>query len=53
MNIEYKTNKDYLRYIPDFYKEILQTWIKMVGVKQKRYHILQRLENSLYGEINL
>ena len=21
--------KDYLRYIPDFYKEILQTWIKM------------------------
>jgi hypothetical protein len=27
MNIEYKKIKDYLRYIPDFYKEILQTWI--------------------------
>ena len=53
MNIEYKKNKDYLRYIPDFYKEILQTWIKMGGVKQKRYRILQRLENSLYGEIHL
>jgi hypothetical protein len=44
MNIEYKQIRDYLRYIPDFYKEILQTW-------KKRYHILQRLENSLYGEI--
>jgi hypothetical protein len=31
MNIEYKKIKDYLRYIPDFYKEILQTWIKMGG----------------------
>ena len=30
MNIEYKM-KDYLRYIPDFFKEILQTWIKMGG----------------------
>jgi hypothetical protein len=29
MNIEYKKIKDYLRYIPDFNKEILQTWIKM------------------------
>jgi hypothetical protein len=28
MNIEYKKNEDYLRYIPDLYKEILQTWIK-------------------------
>jgi hypothetical protein len=53
MNIEYKKNKDYLRYIPDFNKEILQTWIKWVGVKQKRYCILHRLENSLYGEINV
>ena len=53
MNIEYKKIKDYLRYIPDFYKEILQTWIKMGGGQTKCYHILQRLENSLYGEINL
>ena len=53
MNIEYKNIKDYLRYIPDFYKEISQTWKKWVGVKQKRYNILQRLENSLSWETNL
>jgi hypothetical protein len=38
MNIEYKINKDYLRYIPDIYKiykEILQTWIKMGGGETK------------------
>jgi hypothetical protein len=35
MNIEYKKMKDYLRYIPDFYKEILQTWIKMGGGQTK------------------
>jgi hypothetical protein len=27
--------KDYLRYIPDFYKEILQTWISMGGGQTK------------------
>ena len=27
--------KDYLRYIPDFFKEILQTWIKMGGGQTK------------------
>ena len=53
MNIDYKKNKEYLRYIPEFYKEILKTWIKMCGVKHKRHHILQRSENSLYGEANL
>jgi hypothetical protein len=35
MNIEYKNIKDYLRYIPDFNKEILQTWIKMGGGQTK------------------
>jgi hypothetical protein len=52
MNIKYKKIKDYLRYIPDFYKEILQTWIKRVGGQTKTLSHLQRLENSLYGEIN-
>jgi hypothetical protein len=31
----YKKIKDYLRYIPDFYKEILQTWINMGGGQTK------------------
>jgi hypothetical protein len=42
MNIDYKKNKEYLRHIPEFYKEILKTWMKMCGVKHKRHHILQR-----------
>ena len=35
MNIEYKTKQDYLRYIPDCYKEILQTCEKMGGGQTK------------------
>jgi hypothetical protein len=35
MNIEYKKIKDYLRYIPDCYKEILQTCKKMGGGQAK------------------
>jgi hypothetical protein len=35
MNIKYKKIKDYLRYIPDFYKEILQTCITMGGGQPK------------------
>ena len=27
MNIKYKKNNDYLRYIPDFYKEILHAYV--------------------------
>jgi hypothetical protein len=35
LSIENKKIKDYLRYIPDFYKEIMQTWIKMGGGQTK------------------
>jgi hypothetical protein len=48
MNIENKKNKDYLRYIPDFYKEILQTWIKMGGGQTKTLSHLDSCDGSMY-----
>ena len=50
MNIEYKKMKDYLRYIPDFYKEILQTWIKMGGGQTKTLsHFAEIRKQLIWG----
>ena len=50
MNIEYKKIKDYLRYIPDFYKEILQTWIKMGGGQTKTLsHFAEIRKQLIWG----
>jgi hypothetical protein len=50
MNIEYKKIKDYLRYIPDFYKEILQTWIKMGGCQTKTLsHFAEIRKQLIWG----
>ena len=50
MNIEYKKIKDYLRYIPDFYKEILQTWIKMSGGQTKTLsHFAEIRKQLIWG----
>jgi hypothetical protein len=50
MNIEYKKIKDYLRYIPDFYKEILQTWIKMGGGHTKTLsHFAEIRKQLIWG----
>ena len=46
-NIEYKKIKDYLRYIPDFYKEILQTWIKMGGGQTKTLSYFAEIRKQL------
>ena len=48
LNIEYKKIKDYLRYIPDFYKEILQTWIKMGGGSNKNAITFCRDQKTAY-----
>jgi hypothetical protein len=43
-------NKDYLRYIPDFYKEILQTWIKMGGDQTKMLsHFAEIRKQLIWG----
>ena len=50
MNIEYKKIKDYLRYISDFYKEILQTWIKMGGGQTKTLsHFAEIRKQLIWG----
>ena len=50
MNIEYKKIQDYLRYIPDFYKEILQTWIKMGGGQTKTLsHFAEIRKQLIWG----
>ena len=50
MNIEYKKIKDYLRFIPDFYKEILQTWIKMGGGQTKTLsHFAEIRKQLIWG----
>ena len=50
MNIEYKKIKDYFRYIPDFYKEILQTWIKMGGGQTKTLsHFAEIRKQLIWG----
>ena len=50
MNIECKKNKDYLRYIPDFYKEILQTWIKIGGGQTKTLsHFVEIRKQLIWG----
>jgi hypothetical protein len=50
MNIEYKKMKDYLRYIPDFYKEILQTWKKMGGGQTKTLsHFAEIRKQLIWG----
>jgi hypothetical protein len=50
MNIEHKKIKDYLRYIPDFYKEILQTWIKMGGGQTKTLsHFAEIRKQLIWG----
>jgi hypothetical protein len=50
MNIKYKKIKDYLRYIPDFYKEILQTWIKRVGGQTKTLsHFAEIRKQLIWG----
>jgi hypothetical protein len=42
--------KDYLRYIPDFYKEILQTWIKMGGGQTKTLsHFAEIRKQLIWG----
>jgi hypothetical protein len=49
-NIEYKKIKDYLRYIPDFYREILQTWIKMGGGQTKTLtHFAEIRKQLIWG----
>jgi hypothetical protein len=43
-------DKDYLRYIPDFYKEILQTWIKMGGGQTKMLsHFAEIRKQLIWG----
>jgi hypothetical protein len=50
MNIEYKKNRYYLRYIPDFYKEILQTWKKMGGGQTKTLsHFAEIRKQLIWG----
>ena len=50
MNIEYKKIKDYLRYIPDFYKEILQTLIKIGGGQTKTLtHFAEIRKQLIWG----
>ena len=48
MNIEYKKNKDYSGYIPDLYKEILQTWIKM-GQTKTLSHFAEIRKQFMWG----
>jgi hypothetical protein len=41
----------YLRYIPDFYKEILQTWIKMGGGQTKTLsHFVEIRKQLIWGK---
>jgi hypothetical protein len=48
--LSYLNIKDYLRYIPDFYKEILQTWIKMGGGQTKTLsHFAEIRKQLIWG----
>ena len=42
-----KNIKDYLRHIPEFYKEILKTWIKMGGPQTKTPSLSAELRKQL------
>jgi hypothetical protein len=46
----WRLSGDYLRYIPDFYKEILQTWIKIGGGQTKTLsHFAEIRKQLIWG----
>jgi len=48
MNIDYKKFNDYLRHIPELYKEIVKTWIKMGRGSNKNAITFSRDHKTAY-----